>query len=117
MTIKVILAQTEQERPTTHLFEGEKVSYKSVHFKNREEFEGKYNEIIGHLGSSSILGIPDNYWDQKIGLKTGYKDIEPNIFFCVYYGKENELEKCLILQNAIVYIVNQGGQTVDKIHC
>jgi len=111
MTIKVILAQMEQdERPTTYLYEGEQVFYKSVHFKDKEEFEKKYNEIVGHLGNVSVLGIPDNYWKEK-------EKIEPSIFFSVFYCSGDKLENCLILQNAIVYIVNQGGQTVDKIHC
>lgn len=111
MTIKVVLAQTEHEkRSPTHLYEGEEVWYRSIYFNNREEFEKKYNEIVGHMGGSSVLGIPDNYWKENT-------TIEPGIFFCIYYGKKEELPKCLILQHASVYVINQGGQTVDTIHC
>lgn len=113
MTIKVIQPEIVGEgypvgRPVVHLYEGERVQYKFVDFKNREDFLKKYNKIIEGLGDVHVTGIPKEYWENK--------EIEPNMFLRIFYSIRDKIEQCLILQNATVYVM-QGGQTVDKIHC
>lgn len=114
MTIKVIQLQGSDVRlhpvirPVTHLYEGERIQHKYVDFKNREEFLKKYNNIVEGLGDAHVTGIPQEYWKEK--------QIEPGMFLCIYYSCGDKLERCIIVQNSIVYIT-QGGQTVDKIHC
>jgi len=108
MTIKIIqdkmAGKVEQVgRPATYLYECDEVFYKFVDFNNEEEFFEKYKNITEGLENSYIIGIPNEYWEDK--------KIEPDKFLSVYYNKN-----CLILQNVTVYIM-QGGQTVDKIFC
>ena len=113
MTIKVIQhKRAGKVEPVggqvTHLYEGERIQHNFVNFSDRKEFLEKYNEIVKGLGCAHVIGIPDEYWKDK--------EIEANMFLCIYYGNLNELERCIILQNATIYVM-QGGQTIDTIHC
>ena len=114
MTIKVIQHKIDADKveqvgiPAIHLYEGERVQYKFIDFKNREDFIEKYNKIVKGLGDAHVIGIPPEYW--------GNKEVEPNMFLRIFYGIRDKIEQCLILQNATVYVM-QGGQTVDKIYC
>jgi hypothetical protein len=85
--------------------------YKFIDFKNREDLIEQYNKAVGGLSDIYVFGIPDKYWKDK------EKDIESNMFLCIYHSTgDNSADKCIILQNSTVYVI-QAGQTVDKIDC
>jgi len=111
MTIKVIQHKMVGEkigRSMTHLYEGGRVRFEFIDFENKNDFLEKYKNLVEGIEEAHVTGIPEKYW--------GDKEIEPNTFLCIYYNKGDKLERCIILQNSIVYIM-QGGQTIDTIHC
>lgn len=94
--------------PKTHIFEGERITYGNIHYKDKANF----NELVqsATIGTVFDLGIPPDWYNSA-----SEKKVELGCFLLITFkGIEDQEYYSLIVKDAIVYITNKG-QTIDKI--
>lgn len=109
---------------------GEQVAYKFIAYENKEEFIAAYHGFkeaseketrdYSDPRPSQVMYFPRKVISlniihnvQAISKK---ERVASDKFLCIYFGGKDKVDNCLLIQDAVVYII-QEGQTVDTIKC